>query len=94
MSAIRSGTIVVIFCCLHGITMGIVNSSYSKESSETIEIAPIPANLFTDISVGKKDLSTETNLPVDDGKNNTILNGFVKPYNCTALLYAVMSHRK
>lgn len=86
MSAIRSSTFVVILCCLHGITMGIVNSSYSKESSETIEIAPIPPDLFTDISVGKKDLSTETNLRVDDGGNNTNLNGFVKPFNCSALL--------
>lgn len=83
MSAIRSSTFVVILCCLHGITMGIVNSSYSKESSETIEIAPIPPNLFTDISVGKKDLSTETSLRVDDGTN---LNGFVKPFNYSALL--------
>lgn len=57
--------------------MGIANSSYSKESSETIEIAPVPPNLFTDISVGKNDLSTEINISVNDGHNKTKLNGFV-----------------
>ncbi len=77
MSAIRSWTLVVILCCWYGITMGIVNSSISKESSETIEIAPIPPNLITDISVGKSDLSTEISLSVSDGHNKEILNGFV-----------------
>lgn len=77
MSAIRSCNFVVILCCLHGITMGIANSSYSRESSETIEIAPVPPNLFTDIPVGKNDLSTEINIRVNDGHNNTKLNGFV-----------------
>lgn len=59
--------------------MGIVNSSYSSKEtiSETIEIAPIPPNLFTDISVGKNDLSTEINVRVDDAQNKAVSNGFV-----------------
>lgn len=57
--------------------MGIVNGSYSKESSETIEIAPIPPNLFTDVSVGKSDSSTETNIRINDEHDKEFLNGFV-----------------
>ncbi|XP_037051223.1 tyrosine-protein kinase transmembrane receptor Ror [Bradysia coprophila] len=77
MSARRNCTLVVILCCLHGITMGIVNDSYSKESSETIEIAPIPPNLFTDISAGKNDLSTEISLRINDEHDKDILNGTI-----------------
>lgn len=59
--------------------MGIVNgSSYGKENSETIEIAPIPPNLFTDISAGKSDLSTEISLRINDEHEKQILNGFVQ----------------
>lgn len=77
MSAIRSCTFVVILCCLNGITTGIVNSSYSNDGSEAIEIAPIPPNLFTEISVGKSDFSTDINLRTDNGPNKNIPNGFV-----------------
>lgn len=78
MSAIRSSIFVVIFCCLHGTIVGMVNDSYSKDSSETIEIAPIAPNLFTDITPRKNDLSTEIiNIRPDDGQNNGVPNGFV-----------------
>lgn len=70
---LRSYIVVVILCCLHGITMGIANSSYSKENSEIIEIAPVSSNLFPDTFSGKNDLSTEINLRVNDEHNN----GFV-----------------
>lgn len=76
MSAIRNCIFVVILCCLHGITMSIVKSNSSKES-ETIEIAPISSDLFTDISVGRNELSTEINLPMIDGNNKETLNGLV-----------------
>lgn len=77
MSAIRSYTLVVTLCCLNGITMAIVNGSYSSEGSDAIEIAPIPPNLFTEFSIGKNDLSTDVNHTVNDGQNKAIYNGFV-----------------
>lgn len=82
MSAIRNCIFVVILCCLHGITTSLVKSNYSKESSETIEIAPIPPNLFTDISVGRNDLSTEINLRVNDERNKEMVDGFVTFFFC------------
>lgn len=60
--------------------MGIVNSSYSSDVSETIEIAPIPPNLFTEMSeipIAKNNLPTEINIRVDDAHNAAVLNGFV-----------------
>ncbi|KAJ6641007.1 Tyrosine-protein kinase transmembrane receptor Ror, partial [Pseudolycoriella hygida] len=66
MSPIQSCTFVVILCCFHGIAIGIVNSSYSKETSETIEIAPISPDLFTNI--------TEEITSVNDGPNNGTIN--------------------
>lgn len=77
MSSLRSSIFLVILCCSNGIVFGIMNSSYASEGSDTVEIAPIPPNLLTEISIGRNGIATELNVMVNDGQEKDVFDGLV-----------------